>query len=242
MQPIEQHSSGQALRGKTTTRRGHSKQNNPAQNTQTNHAPDTAHIDSHAAHRISDLEAKLASALEEADALRAAASHAAQPTTPRRHSGAATRSPRTPPPNVTPGQEALSTDNTPTSTTRGTKRSHSPTAHTGLPIKDKSQEHVHMIDSPLSQRNTAPDATQPQDASATATHFPGRSLAGAKKQRQSKLVPDAKRKATDPKMDAQRIFQQPTQPSSWFQSHFTGVHTESGITRWYGALKVSNFS
>ena len=33
------------------------------------------------------------------------------------------------------------------------------------------------------------------------------------------------------------IFQQPAQPSSWFQSHFTGAHTESGITRWYGALK-----
>ena len=125
-----------------------SKQNNPVQNTTTSNAPDTGHVDNHAAHRISDLEAKLAAALGEADALRAAASHTAQPTTPRRNTGAATRSPRTPPPNVTPGQ-ALSTDNTPTSTTRGTKRSYSPTAHTGLPIKDNSQEQVHMKQSTL---------------------------------------------------------------------------------------------
>ena len=227
--PAEKHSEEKQQPGEDT-----SKQNNPAPSIQTNNAPDTAHIDSHAAHRISDLEAILASALEEADALQTAASRATQPTTPRRNTGADTRSPRTPPPNVNP-VPALSADNTPTNTTRGTKRSHSPTMHTGLPIKDKSQDHIHMIGSPLPQHNAAPDTTQLQAASTTATHFPGRSLAGAKKQRQSKLVPDAKRKATDPKMDTQRIFQQPTQPSPWFQSHFTGVHTESGMTRWYGA-------
>ena len=201
--PAEKHSEEKQQPGEDT-----SKQNNPAPSIQTNIAPDTAHIDSHAAPR---------------------------PTTPRRNTGADTRSPRTPPPNVHPVQ-ALS-DNTPTNTARGTKRSHSPTVHTGLPIKDKSQDHIHMIDSPLSQHNAAPDTTQLQAASTTATHFPGRSLAGAKKQRQSKLVPDAKRTTTHPKMDTQRIFQQPTQPTPWFQSHFTRVHTESGITRWYGALK-----
>ena len=160
--PAEKHSGEKQQPGEDS-----SKQNNPAPSTQTNNAPDTAHIDSHAAHRISDLEAKLASALEEADALRAAASHATQPTTPRRNTDADTRSPRTPPPNVSPLQ-ALSTDNTPTSATRGTKRSHSPTVRTGLPIKDKSQDHIHMIDSPLSQHNAAPDTTQPQAASTTA--------------------------------------------------------------------------
>ena len=229
--PAERHPEEKQQPGEDT-----SKQNNPTPSTQTNNAPDTAHIDSLAAHRISDLEAKLASALEAADALRTAASRATQPTTPRRNTGADTRSPRIPPPNVNPVQ-ALSADNTPTNTAPGTKRSQSPTVHTGLPIKGKSQDHIHMIDSPLSQHNAAPDTTQLQAASTTETHFPGRSLAGAKKQHQWKLAPDAKRKTTDPKMDTQRIFQQPTQPSPWFQSHFTGVHTESGITRWYGALK-----
>ena len=55
-----------------------------------------------------------------------------------------------------------------------------------------------------------------------------------KKQRQSTLpgAPTPK-----PKMPVEAVFQQPAQRSQWFQQNFTGVHTESGILRWFGSLK-----
>ena len=55
-----------------------------------------------------------------------------------------------------------------------------------------------------------------------------------KKQRQSTLpgAPTPK-----PKMPVEAVFQQPAQRSQWFQQNFTGVHTESGVLRWFGSLK-----
>ena len=55
-----------------------------------------------------------------------------------------------------------------------------------------------------------------------------------KKQRQSTL-PGAP--APKPKTPVDAVFQQPAQRSQWFQQNFTGVHTESGILRWFGSLK-----
>ena len=37
---------------------------------------------------------------------------------------------------------------------------------------------------------------------------------------------------------AGEIFNTPTQPSAWFTANYTGVHTESGIVRWFGGLKI----
>ena len=37
---------------------------------------------------------------------------------------------------------------------------------------------------------------------------------------------------------AREIFNTPTQPSAWFTANYTGVHTESGIARWFGGLKI----
>ena len=54
------------------------------------------------------------------------------------------------------------------------------------------------------------------------------------KQRQSTL-PGAP--APKPKTPLDAVFQQPAQRSQWFQQNFTGVHTESGILRWFGSLK-----
>ena len=55
-----------------------------------------------------------------------------------------------------------------------------------------------------------------------------------KKQRQS-TSPGAP--TPKPKMPVEAVFQQPAQRSQWFQQDFTGVHTESGILRWFGSLK-----
>ena len=38
-------------------------------------------------------------------------------------------------------------------------------------------------------------------------------------------------------MDPQHILKQPKQASTWFQSHYTGVHTDSGIIRRFGVLQ-----
>ena len=37
---------------------------------------------------------------------------------------------------------------------------------------------------------------------------------------------------------AGEIFNTPAQPSAWFAANYTGVHTESGIARWFGGLKI----
>ena len=37
--------------------------------------------------------------------------------------------------------------------------------------------------------------------------------------------------------DPQQIFQQPQQPSTFFQNNFTGICTDSGIIRWFGGFK-----
>ena len=37
---------------------------------------------------------------------------------------------------------------------------------------------------------------------------------------------------------AGEIFNTTAQPSAWFAANYTGVHTESGIARWFGGLKI----
>ena len=119
---------------------------------------------------------------------------------------------------------------------RGTKRLLSATNTAQHP--DPSEQQTTVTLPTLPATNPSHTATIPQPpATNTGTHFPGRSLLGAKKQRQSTLAPTKPKTHSDPKMDPQRIFQQPTKASVWFQVHFTGVHSESGIARWFGSIK-----
>ena len=45
-------------------------------------------------------------------------------------------------------------------------------------------------------------------------------------------------KPTPAARQAGEIFNAPAQPSAWFTTNYTGVHTESGIARWFGGLKI----
>ena len=45
-------------------------------------------------------------------------------------------------------------------------------------------------------------------------------------------------KPTPAAKQAGEIFNTPAQPSAWFTANYTGVHTESGIARWFGGLKI----
>ena len=88
-----------------------------------------------------------------------------------------------------------------------------------------------VFPSPSSDHATAAkdaptQATQASQASAT-TRPP------AKRLRQSTLTG----KQTPVNSRAGAIFEIPNQPSPWFTANYTGVHTESGITRWFGSLK-----
>ena len=47
-----------------------------------------------------------------------------------------------------------------------------------------------------------------------------------------------RRKPTPAARQAGEIFNAPAQPSAWFTTNYTGVHTESGIARWFGGLKI----
>ena len=97
-----------------------------------------------------------------------------------------------------------------------------------LPITTPTQQHQHQSEG------------SPQPNSLTGMHFPGKSLSGAKRQRQSTLAASSQTAKRDPKMDPRRILQQPPQQSAWFQNHLrhsTGAYTESGIARRFGSLK-----
>ena len=79
--------------------------------------------------------------------------------------------------------------------------------------------------------------TQPTSGAATSTQGTEASASTrppAKKLRQATLTG----KPTPAARQAGEIFNTPAQPSAWFTANYTGVHTESGIVRWFGGLKI----
>ena len=105
-----------------------------------------------------------------------------------------------------------------------------------LAISTPTQQHQHQSEGAAQNSKEAPSR---QPNSPTGMHFPGRSLSGAKRQRQSTLATSSQPAKHDPKMDPQRILQQPPQQSAWFQNFKIIVREciESGVARWFGSLK-----
>ena len=83
--------------------------------------------------------------------------------------------------------------------------------------------------SPGSTQSPRSTAASTQGAEISATTRPP-----AKKLRQATLTSKPALAAKQ----AGEIFNTPAQPSAWFTANYTGVHTESGIVRWFGGLKI----
>ena len=83
--------------------------------------------------------------------------------------------------------------------------------------------------SPRSSQSTQGTTTPTQGAETSASARPP-----AKKLRQATLTG----KPAPAAKQAGEIFNTPAQPSAWFAANYTGVHTESGIARWFGGLKI----
>ena len=167
--------------------------------------------DAHAAHRISDLEAKLATALDTIATLQKPTASSTPPVTPKKQPGNTGAAPRTPPPNTHDPVHVA--DSAPENLSRGTKRPASPhMRETVLPTTTTQQD---SADSTTEQQQK--DKTTPEPNSLTGMHFPGKSLSGAKRQRQATLATGSSPTKRDPEMDPQQIFQQPPQQSTWFQ-------------------------
>ena len=84
---------------------------------------------------------------------------------------------------------------------------------------------------------TSPGNTQPTSGVTTSTQGTEASASTrlpAKRLRQATLTG----KPTPAARQAGEIFNTPAQPSAWFTANYTGVHTESGIVRWFGGLKI----
>ena len=82
-----------------------------------------------------------------------------------------------------------------------------------------------------------PGNTQPTSGAAASTQGPETSASTrppTKRLRQATLTS----KPAPAARQAGEIFNSPTQPSAWFTANYTGVHTESGIVRWFGGLKI----
>ena len=83
----------------------------------------------------------------------------------------------------------------------------------------------------------SPGNTQPTSGAAVSTQKTEASASTrppAKRLRQATLTG----KPTPAARQAGEIFNTPAQPSAWFTANYTGVHTESGIVRWFGGLKI----
>ena len=85
---------------------------------------------------------------------------------------------------------------------------------------------------PANHPNPSP-IPHPEDPASVPSNLAA-TLLCSKKQRQSTL-PGAP--APKPKTPLDAVLQQPPQRSQWFQQNCTGVHTDSGILRWFGSLK-----
>ena len=81
--------------------------------------------------------------------------------------------------------------------------------------------------SPHSSQSPQGTTTSTQGAETSASARPP-----AKKLRQATLTG----KPAPAAKQAGEIFNTPAQPSAWFAANYTGVHTESGIARWFGGL------
>ena len=84
---------------------------------------------------------------------------------------------------------------------------------------------------------TSPGNTQPTSGAAASTQGTKASASTrppAKRLRQATLTG----KPTPAARQAGEIFNTPAQPSAWCAANYTGVHTESGIVRWFGGLKI----
>ena len=84
---------------------------------------------------------------------------------------------------------------------------------------------------------SSPGNTQPTSGAAASTQGTETSASTrppTKRLRQATLTG----KPTPAARQAGEIFNTPTQPSAWFTANYTGVHTESGIARWFGGLKI----
>ena len=97
------------------------------------------------------------------------------------------------------------------------------------------------VETPLNPKrkltSPSPGNTQPTSGAAASTQGTEASASTrppAKRLRQATLTG----KPTPAARRAGEIFNTHAQPSAWFTANYTGVHTESGIFRWFGGLKI----
>ena len=109
----------------------------------------------------------------------------------------------------------------------------------GRPLLD--QDEPSPADTPFNPKRkltfSSPGNTQPTSGAAASTQGTETSASTrppTKRLRQATLTG----KPTPAARQAGEIFNTPTQPSAWFTANYTGVHTESGIVRWFGGLKI----
>ena len=109
----------------------------------------------------------------------------------------------------------------------------------GRPVRDQ-EEPSPVEPTPNPKRKlmfTSPGSDQAPTAVDTSTQASQPSAATrppAKRLKQSTLTC----KQTPANKQASAVFDTPNQPSPWFTANYTGVHTESGIVRWFGSLKI----
>ena len=109
----------------------------------------------------------------------------------------------------------------------------------GRPLLD--QDEPSPTDTPFAPKrkltSSSPGNTQPTSgaaASAQGTEAAAATRPPTKRLRQATLTG----KPAPAARQAGEIFNTPQQPSAWFTANYTGVHTESGIVRWFGGLKI----
>ena len=109
----------------------------------------------------------------------------------------------------------------------------------GRPLLD--QDEPSPANTPFNPKRklTFPSPGNPQPTSGAAASTQGTETSAStrpptKRLRQATLTG----KPTPAARQAGEIFNTPAQPSAWFTANYTGVHTESGIVRWFGGLKI----
>ena len=109
----------------------------------------------------------------------------------------------------------------------------------GRPLLD--QDEPSPTDTPCAAKRkltfSSPGNTLPTSGAAASTQRTEASAATGpqtKRLRQATLTG----KPAPATRQAVEIFNAPQQPSAWFTANYTGVHTESGIARWFGGLKI----
>ena len=178
-------------------------------------------------HRIAQLEVQLAKAQHTIKHLQANASGQAS---------------------LAPGQRTAETTATPGENdpgANGSTRTHPPTSHRARRcgnsrIHPSVPGHRHIF--AIRKTTAGSGRTQPsrytlqpkEETSTQGTETSASARPPTKRLRQATLTG----KPTPAARQAGEIFNTPTQPSAWFTANYTGVHTESGIVRWFGGLKI----